>query len=429
MGLLIQVEKGSLADFNGLKDGDKINKINGKEINDQIDFSFLSAEEFLELEIEEKDGFLKKTFIEREYNKALGISIVPPEITQCDNACVFCFIHQQPKGMRKSLYVMDDDYRFSFSDGNFITLTNLKPHEWKRIYNLKLSPLYISVHSTDPEIRKKMLRHPKAGEIMFNLKKLIKNEIDFHCQVVLCYGYNDKEHLDRTIQDLLKLRPHMRGIAIVPAGLTQFRKNLSYLKPWNKEAALETIKQVEKWQKKFREELGETVVYLADEFYYLTGKKIPNSKHYDSFKYTEDGVGTTRYFYHIFNKNKKRIPEKLEQKKKVTVVCGVIAENYLREAFEVLNKVENLEANLVAIKNEFFGKGITVTGLLTAEDIINQLKDKDIGDYLIIPSVVLRKEDNIFLDGFTIEHVEKELNTKVRICQMGADNLINTIFS
>lgn len=426
MGLLVKIEENSQAEKSGLKNGDKINKINGKEINDQIDFSFLSSEEFLEIDIEKKDGSLFKLEIEREYNKPLGISILPPEITQCDNACVFCFIHQQPKGMRKSLYVMDDDYRFSFSDGNFITLTNLKPHEWKRIYKLNLSPLYISVHATEPKIREKMVRHKKSGEILRNLRKLIKHDISFHCQVVLCYGYNDKEHLDKTIQDLVKLYPYMKGIAIVPAGLTQYRKNLHYLKPWNKELAIETIDQVKKWQDKFKKEYGEPIVYLGDEFYYLSEKKLPPSSHYSGFKYTEDGVGTTRFFYHIFDKNKKNLPEKLLKKRKVTVICGEIAEKYLQEPVATMNKIENLEVNLVAIKNEFFGKGITVTGLITAEDIIKQLSGKDLGDELILPSVMLKSDEPIFLDGHTIQDVEKSLNIKIKVCQMGAENFIKS---
>lgn len=424
MSLAVQIDKGSLAEYSGLESGDKILKINGREINDQIDFSFNISDELLEIEFEKPDGSKYYSEIHREYNKSLGISVIPPEITQCDNACVFCFIHQQPKGMRKSLYVMDDDYRFSFSDGNFITLTNLKPHEWRRIYQLKLSPLYISVHSTDPEVRRKMINHPKAGEIMKNLKSLSKNGISFHTQVVLCYGYNDKEHLDKTIQDLVKLKPFMKGIAVVPSGLSQFRKNLSYLRQWDKGMAIDVISQVSKWQKKFQEEYGETIVYLADEFYYLADKKIPPTKYYDGFKYTEDGVGTTRYFYHLFKKNEKHIPQSLEKTREVTIVCGVIAEKYLKDAVERLNKVENLKVNLVAIENNYYGKGITVTGLLTATDIIYQLKDKNIGDELIIPSIVIRKEDKLFLDNYTIEEVQKALNTKVRICEMGADNFI-----
>ncbi|MFN8578037.1 MAG: DUF512 domain-containing protein [Candidatus Sericytochromatia bacterium] len=424
MSLGVQIEKGSLAESSGLESGDKIVKINGIEINDQIDFSFNISEEYLEVEFEKPDGSKYYSEIHREYNKSLGISVIPPEITQCDNACVFCFIHQQPKGMRKSLYVMDDDYRFSFSDGNFITLTNLKPHEWKRIYQLKLSPLYVSVHATEPEVRQRMVKHPKAGEIVKKLKSLAKNDISFHCQIVLCYGYNDKEHLDKTIQDLVKLRPYMRGIAVVPSGLSQFRKNLSYLRQWDKDMSLDTIKQVQKWQKKFKEEYGETIVYLADEFYYLADKKIPSSNHYDGFKYTEDGVGTTRKFYHIFKKNEKYIPESIPEKREVTIICGVIAEKYLRDAVQRLNEVENLKVNLVAIENNYYGKGITVTGLLTATDIIYQLKDKNLGNELIIPSVVIRKEDKLFLDNYTIEDVEKALKTKIRICEMGADNFI-----
>lgn len=424
MSLNVQIEKDSIAYESGLESGDKIIKINGKEINDQIDFSFNTSDEFLDIEFAKPDGSLYYSSIQREYNKSLGISVIPPEITQCDNACVFCFIHQQPKGMRKSLYVMDDDYRYSFSDGNFITLTNLKPNEWRRIFQLKLSPLYISVHATEPEVRQRMVRHKKAGEILKKLKVLTDRNISFHAQVVLCYGYNDKEHLDRTIEDLVKLRPYMGGIAIVPSGLTQFRKNLPYLRQWDKEMALDTIKQVSKWQKKFKQEYGETIVYLGDEFYYLAEKAIPPSNHYDGFKYTEDGVGTTRFFYHVFKKNEKFIPKSIDKPREVTIVCGTIAEKYLRDAVERLNQVENLKVNLIAIENNYYGKGITVTGLLTATDIIYQLNGKNIGDELIIPSIVIRKEDKLFLDNYTIEEVETALKTKIRICEMGADNFI-----
>ncbi len=426
MSLIIQVENESLASESGLESGFKLNKINGHFINDQIDFSVHSSDEILDIEVETPDGSIFYFSIQRIYNKSLGISVLPPEITQCDNACVFCFIHQQPKGMRKSLYVMDDDYRFSFSDGNFITLTNLKPQEWKRIYQLKLSPLYISVHSTEPEVRQKMVKHPKAGEIIKYLKRLIKHQINFHCQIVLCYGYNDKEHLDKTIKELIKLKPHMTGIAIVPSGLTQFRKNLPYLKQWNKEMSLEVIKQVEKWQTHFREEYGETTVFLGDEFYYLADKKIPAAKTYDGFYYVEDGIGTTRFFYHIFNKHKNKLPESIDNPREVTIVCGVIAEKYLGEAVIRMNQIKNLKVNLVPIVNDFYGKGITVTGLLTATDIINSLKNKQIGDELIIPSVALRKEDKIFLDNYNTEQVERALNTKIRVCEMGAENFIKS---
>jgi putative radical SAM enzyme (TIGR03279 family) len=424
MSLTIQVENESIAADKGLKSGDKIRKINGQEIKDQIDFSFHSSEEYLDLEVERPDGSVLYPSIQRIYNQSLGISVIPPEITQCDNACVFCFIHQQPKGMRKSLYVMDDDYRYSFSDGNFITLTNLKPQEWKRIYQLKLSPLYISVHATEPAVRQKMVKHSSAGKIMENLRKLMRHDISFHAQVVLCHGYNDKEHLDRTIADLVKLRPYMRGIAVVPAGLTHFRKNLPYLKPWDDEMAMVTIKQVEKWQKYFRQKYGETIVYLGDEFYYLAGKKIPAAPHYDGFYFVEDGIGTTRYFYHVFNRHKKHLPVSIEKPKTATVICGVIAEKYLREAVGRMNEIKDLNIKLVPIKNNYFGKGITVTGLITATDLIYALRDQEIGDELIIPSVVLRKEDQLFLDNYTVPEVEAALKTRIRICEMGAANFI-----
>lgn len=424
MALTIEIEKDSIAFEVGLSSGDKLLSINGREINDQVDFTLYTSEEILDLEVQKADGEIIFPTIQRVYNESLGISVIPPEITQCNNACVFCFIHQQPKGMRKSLYVMDDDYRYSFSDGNFITLTNLKPHEWKRIYQLNISPLYVSVHATEPEVRQKMLKHPKAGEILQQLKKLAKNDIAFHCQVVLCYNYNDKEHLDKTIEDLVKLRPYMKGIAIVPAGLSQFRKNLSYLKPWDKEMSERVIKQVSKWQKLFRETYGENVVYLADEFYYMAKKELPISKQYDGFKYTEDGVGTSRYFYHVFNKHKNKLPESLEKTRELTIICGVIAENYLKSVVARMNEIKNLKVNLVAIENKFFGKGITVTGLLTATDIIDGLVHKVIGEELIIPEVVLRKGEPIFLDDYKIEDVEKALKTKVRVCPMGAEHFI-----
>jgi putative radical SAM enzyme (TIGR03279 family) len=326
--------------------------------------------------------------------------------------------------MRKSLYVMDDDYRFSFSDGNFITLTNLKPYEWRRIYQLKLSPLYISVHSTNPYVREKMLKNHKARDIIKQLKNLSKHDIYFHCQIVLCYGYNDKDELDKTISDLEQLIPHMSGIAIVPSGLSQFRKNLTYLKAWDKDNSIKVIKQVKKWQKYFRQKYNKTLVYLADEFYYLSEIKLPPSKYYDGFYYTEDGIGTTRLFFHTFEKNKKYIPKKIDEKRKVTIICGEIAGKYLQEKVDVLNKVENLKVQLIPIENKYFGKGITVTGLLTATDIISSLKNVDIGNELIIPSVVLRKEDKVFLDNYKVEDVEKALNTKIKICEMGAKNFI-----
>jgi len=259
MALIIQVEKDSFAYNQGFRTGEKIFKINGKDINDQIDFSFYSSDEYLFIKTESLEGKIKYTEIERDYNQALGISVYPPEIENCKNKCIFCFVHQQHRGMRKSLYIKDDDYRFSFSDGNFVTLTNLKPHDWKRIYTLNLSPLYISIHSTEPDVREQMLKNPIARKIKEQLRNLSKHNIQFFTQIVVCPDYNDNEHLDKTIKDLIKFYPNLIGVAIVPSGLTQFRKHLPYIKPWDKELAIKTIKQVEKWQANF-------IIYQKNQF-------------------------------------------------------------------------------------------------------------------------------------------------------------------
>jgi putative radical SAM enzyme (TIGR03279 family) len=327
------------------------------------------------------------------------------------------------RGLRKSLYIMDDDFRLSFLQGNFVTLTNMRPADWKRVYQDRLSPLNVSVHTTNPALREEMVKHPRAGKIMGELRRLAKHDIDFNVQIVFCPGFNDGPELDRTLKDLEKLVPHMRSVAIVPVGLSQFRKYLPNLSPVSREQARATIAQVRKWQTRFREKFGDPIVRLGDEFYLIADMPLPGNGHYGEYDQLGDGVGGAALLAHEFRRLEKHIPARLEKPRRVTVVTGMAGERLLAPLVARLNQVENLEISLRALPSPFWGPMITVTGLLTCQDLVEQLAGQDLGEAVVISKIMLKDGTDMTLDGKHVPEISQALGVPVLAVENSAFGL------
>ena len=396
----------------GLNVDDKIITINDAEINDYIDYLYQISEAIIELEIETKAGEHKNIQLQRKLGEELGIEfkeIVFDGLKQCKNNCIFCFVKQQPENMRESLNQMDDDYRFSFLQGSFITLTNLDQKEIERIINKNLSPINISVHTTNPELRVEMMKNPKAAEINRLLKLFQKNNIQFNTQIVLCPEYNDQEELDRTLGDLFEFYPQLLSIGIVPVGLTKYRDGLANLRTLTEKEMKESLEQIKYWQQKAREKHGENFIYAADEFYLNTETELPVYTAYNDFPQLENGIGLTA----LMNKELQDLtfPNFLSEKKKIKVMTSVLGKKALTKLRTELKNIENLNFEIKVIKNTFFGESVTVTGLLTAQDIKNGIKELDPEKYehIFIPEIVLNDEQK-FLDEISKEKFLNDLS-------------------
>jgi putative radical SAM enzyme (TIGR03279 family) len=407
-----KVLKNSIAEELEIEPGDEIVSIDDTKMRDMIDYSFLCKNELITVEIKKKNEEIEVFELEKDYDEDLGIvfeSAVFDKIKPCLNHCIFCFVDQQPKGLRKSLYVKDDDYRLSYLQGTYITLTNLTQKDKERISKLKLGPFYISVHTTNPELRVKMLRNPKAGEILENLKWLDENFIPVNLQIVLCPGYNDGKELERTLSDFKTLK-NVMSVAIVPLGLTKFRKEK--LNPVTKEIAIDTIKKVEE----FNTSLKRHIACCSDEFFAIAQMPIPTKKYYGNFSQLEDGVGALRLLLENFKKEKKDLPKSLTTPHKILFATSKLAKIAMDEIVENLNKIKNLEAYSYAINSKYWGDKITVAGLITSDDLIDGIKEaqdtyKCEFDTIIIPSVMLRQYDKDFIDGKKFNDVKRSLNS------------------
>lgn len=412
--IVSNVLKDSIASELELEKGDEIISINGEKPKDLIDFRYMMCEENLDLEIKKLNGEVEIYEIEKDFDEDLGVvfeSAVFDRIKPCTNRCIFCFVDQQPDGLRKSLYIKDDDYRLSYLQGTYVTLTNLTQKDRERIESLHLGPLYVSVHTTNPDLRAKMLNNPKAANILEDLKWLKKADIPVHAQIVLCPGYNDGKELERTLDDFAKFKSIIRSVAIVPVGITKFHKN--NLKEITKENALHVIKQVEDFNKKVKKHLA----MASDEFFLKADYPVPERKYYGSFSQIEDGVGALRLLMDDFEKNKKHLRTKtLDTPKKLTLATTFSAADVIKKVAEELNGINNLECDVVVLRNNFFGENVIVAGLITGQDLINQLKGKDI-ETLVLPSIMLRPFTNDFLDNTTISDVENALGCKVKVVQ------------
>lgn len=425
-GIIANVVPDSIADELRIKPGDRLVSVNGQPLQDIIDLSFALADEYVELLIEKADGQEEAFEIEKDYDEDLGLefeSAVFDRVRQCANKCIFCFVDQMPQGMRESLYIKDDDYRLSFLYGNFVTMTNLGPKDIQRIKQLHLTPLYASVHTTNGELRAKMLNNKRAGNIMEQIKELIEAGVSLHAQIVLCPGVNDGEELDKTISDLYALYPDIMSLAVVPVGLTRYRENCYPLEAFTASQANDVISLVEKWQNKCRAEGDTTFVYLADEFYLAAGHNVPDYETYDDFPQLENGVGIVRNFLAEWEEEVKQLDVGYEQPHYIDLVCGMSAAKVFRPLLDKLN-IPGLNVRLVPVENKFFGPHVTVTGLLTGQDIIDQLRTlQGPRTGVIIPGIALRKGQPVFLDETTPENIAAELGTTVRTAYFAKDLL------
>ena len=413
--MMVKINKiiaNSTADKAGLNADDTIIRINGQEINDYIDYLYQISEPIIDLEIETENGLRKNIELERQLGEELGIEfkeIVFDGLKQCSNNCIFCFVKQQPQNMRESLNQMDDDYRFSFLQGSFVTLTNLEQREIERIIEKNLSPINISVHTTNPELRVEMMKNPRAAEINRLLKLFQKNNIQFHTQIVLCPEYNDREELDRTLKDLLEFYPQLLSVGIVPVGLTKYREGLADLRTMSEREMKTSLEQIKYWQQKAEARYGENFIYAADEFYLNTGADLPAFSEYHDFPQLENGIGLTA----LMNEEMKEIsfPESLKIKKKAVVLTSVLGKKALINFADKLSKIKQLEIDFKVVKNQFFGESVTVTGLLTAQDLKSAVKNISADKYhkIFIPKIVLNDQDK-FLDEVEKEEFVNELS-------------------
>ena len=394
--LVSDVISGSIAEELELEKGDIILAIDGENMQDMIDYKYLCKSELITVEVQKANGEIEEIELEKDFDEDLGIvfeSAVFDKVKPCLNNCIFCFVAQQPKGLRDTLYVKDDDYRLSYLQGTYITTTNLTEKDKERISKLHLGPFYISVHTTNPDLRVKMLRNPNAANIMKNLEWFAKNNIPFHTQIVLCPEYNDGKELERTLKDLSSLGDCLLSVAIVPVGVTQFRTD--ELKIVDSKIAKQTIDIASKYKK----------VCCSDEFFLLAGKEIPESEYYGNFSQLDDGVGSLRTIMDDFDTLD--LPETIEKPLTICFACSVAAEKAFQYIAKGLNKIENLKVIVKPVKSTYWGKNITVAGLITSEDLINSIKNVD-ADYVIVPSIMLKPYTNLFLDGNSLDYVKEK---------------------
>ncbi len=409
----------------GLRPGDRILAINGHPLRDTIDFHFHGGEERLRLTVE-REGRERSALLRRR-GARLGLELEPPrpsEISTCANKCVFCFIHQLPRGMRKSLYVKDDDFRLSFLHGNYITLTDLEEDDLSRIETQRLSPLYVSVHATNPELRHRLLGSPRVTrELLPVMERLAKSGIAMHAQIVLVPDWNDGVHLERTVRDLARLHPGVTTTAVVPVGLTRHRERLPALRTVTAAEAGTLVADIERWQRELLPLLGTRFVFAADELYLLAGRPLPPAAAYEGFAVAEDGIGLVRRFEDGFGRSLRRIPARAGGRRAVTVVTGELYAPRMAALLARL-RVEGLSARLAPIANDWFGRGIGVAGLLTGRDIQSQLADRELGDEVLIPSVALRDGAGVFLDDMTPADLAASLGVPVTAVEPTAPELI-----
>jgi len=419
--IISQVHEGTFAEEIGLKKGDIVLSMNGRPVNDIIDYMYYSRDDAINLKI--MRGTRSRSFnVKQKEGEPLGFELKPFRTKTCRNKCIFCFVHQLPKGMRKTLYLKDDDYRMSFLFGNYITLSNLKPKEKKRILEQKLSPLYVSIHSTNNDIRRKMIGNQKAPDIIQELMDFTSQKIRIHCQIVVCPGLNDGDELVNTIKDLQKFYPYISSIAVVPVGLTKYHKPT--VKQVTKEDALKVIDIVKNFRRRLKRRHGDPLVYLADEFYLKAGLALPPLKEYGDLAQLENGVGLIPLF--LQEAKRIKIPKKIEPKK-VAIFTGASFMPVLQEFAEKFKSVEGLTLDLFKVENKFFGPSVTVTGLLTGKDIVKTILGKTKADCLLVPSITLRNGSDVFLDNVTLKDLSESLGMDVKAIDPTPEGLIRGI--
>ena len=428
--IIKEVLSDSIAEELEIEAGDVLVSINEQSIKDVFDYRYLSEDEELTLLIRKPDGEEWELEIEKDAYEDLGLVFedgLMDEYRSCRNKCIFCFIDQMPPGMRDTLYFKDDDARLSFLQGNYITLTNLSEEDMERILFYKLSPINISVHTTNPELRCKMLNNRFAGEALDKIKRFYDAGLEMNGQIVLCKGYNDGEELERSIHDLTAYLPLMQSVSVVPMGMTKFRDGLAQVEPFNKEDAVEVIGIIKKWQDIIQKHYGTRMIHASDEWYLLAGLPLPEEEDYEGYPQLENGVGMVRSMNEEVDWCLKEIKGD-KRVRKLTLITGMLAEPVIREQVEkICKKFPNIDAKVYGIRNEFFGEQITVAGLVTAQDIIAQLKEKELGDVLLVPEVMLRSGEEVFLDDLTVSDVEKALQTRVGIVKSDGEALVRAV--
>ncbi len=428
--VVASVEPGSIGEELGFEPGDRLLSINGSRPRDLIDYQVLSAAEELTLEVEDPSGERHLLEIEKDLDDGLGLGFTEAlfdGLRQCNNHCAFCFIDQQPPGQRASLYLKDDDYRLSFLYGSYLTLTNLTSADWRRIEEQRLSPLFVSVHATDPELRQRLLLNPRAGLLMEQLDWFAERRLQIHAQVVVCPAQNDGAALERTLRDLASFAcgdwPAVLSAAVVPVGLTRFRPDGDGLIPVDRACARRVIELVEALQHEFEPELHSRFAWLSDEWYLIAGRPLPPRSSYEDLPQQENGVGSIRAFLEALDQATQDLPASLERPRRLSWVVGQLVAEALQPVVDRLNRVEGLELSLHGLPSPYWGQEQVVTGLLTGSDLLAGLAGKDLGERLLLPSVILRQGQPVFLDDLTLSEVQERLGVPISLLK-GADDLV-----
>ncbi|WP_379714628.1 DUF512 domain-containing protein [Mediterraneibacter gnavus] len=421
---------GGIGEELGIEPGDKLLAINGNEIQDVFDYYYYEESEQLLLLIEKPDGEEWELEIEKDEDESLGIEFdqsLMDEYRSCRNKCMFCFIDQMPKGMRETLYFKDDDSRLSFLQGNYITLTNMSDHDVERIVKYRLEPINISFQTTNPQLRCKMLHNRFAGEALKKVDILYRGQIEMNGQIVLCKGVNDGEELERTIRDLTGYLPYLKSVSIVPVGLTKYRDGLYPLEPFTKGDAREVLSVIHRWQEKIYQEHGIHMIHAGDEWYVLAEEEVPEEERYDGYLQLENGVGMMRL---LFNEVQEALSAVTgdERQREISLATGRLMYPYIGKILEeIRKKFPNITTHLYAIRNDFFGERITVSGLITGKDLTGQLKGQPLGERLLLPCNMLKIGEPVFLDDFTLEEVENSLQVKTDIVKSSGQDLLDAV--
>ena len=412
----------SIGDELGFEPGDKLLSINGVKPRDLIDYQYLIADEELNLEVIDKKGMLHTIHLEKDSDENLGLifsEALFDGLKQCNNHCPFCFIDQQPSGKRKTLYLKDDDYRMSFLYGSYLTLTNLKESDWLRIENQRLSPLFVSIHATDSNLRSELLKNHRAGLIMEQIQWFSQRELQLHAQIVVCPGINDGSNLQKTLNDLFTYAhgewPTIPSAAVVPVGLTRFRPEGDELKAVDQTCAKQVIELVEELQKKYYSQIGRRFAWLSDEWYLLAKKTLPKRVEYEDLPQEANGVGSIRGFLESMKHVTSKLPKRISKTKSCSWVVGKLVEQALKPISDRMNRIDGLSLQIFGLESPYWGTEQVVTGLLTGQDVIYGLKNKELGDQLLLPSIMLKNNDLIFLDDITIEEVQNELQVPISV--------------
>ena len=430
--IIKEVMQDSIAWELGIEAGDRLITVNGQEIEDVFDYHFYVNDEELVILIEKPDGEEWELEIEKDYDEDLGIEFeqgLMDEYRSCRNRCIFCFIDQMPRGMRETLYFKDDDSRLSFLQGNYVTLTNMSDHDIDRVIRYHLEPINISFHTTNPELRCRMLHNRFAGDALAKADRLYEAGIRMNGQIVLCKGINDGEELERSIRDMAKYLPYLQSVSVVPVGLTKHREGLEPLEPFGKADAEEVLSAVHRWQEKLYEEYGTHFIHAGDEWYILAEKELPGEERYDGYLQLENGVGMLRLLMNEFEEAYEEVQDDGIQRE-LSVATGLLAHPYIQKmADRLMMRCPGTDIRVYPIRNDFFGELITVSGLITGRDLIAQLRGQELGDRLLLPCNMFRSGEEVFLDDVSLAEVEEALQVRADIVKSSGQDFIDAVLT